>query len=1340
MDKSVLSTIGGDRVVAHISPQLPMTVQTRLVLIFPDRDVTVEQSSISHLKSGRDGTVSQIAYRMPPISIVSTTSLHHIPWRLEILRKRGDVIAEDHTSGFAFAFASPPHLFEVVPSRFPVSQQASFIFLSGVSLSGASVFINGQKLSSDLIISSSINHVVFRTVPQDTFATNIVGLVNITVSSEHGILSNTISLSTEASPFEVDVHIVPSAQLSTNSPLVVPSTCGVLQLPAVVASIPLGEESNTQPSYNFSIRTDDASTEFQTIASSVDSTALLSQSGLFSNDTALQGRFVFVLVTVERGSQVGQTLLVVSRHVLSDALALTVSSHRSTLTVNHSPFQHCPDFLDTRIDVEWMIDGKPIGPLTPVPPSEPTIPALDSPAVLGLGARLALPLTGSFAYEVRVNAVNVNTGLTIRTGMTNGVVTLPAPKINVVINGGARMITVPAGTAAFEITGMALSSGNLTGATYKWSCISVLSTQMECPPSILPHSIVSNGMLTSFNISTLDVADGDEFEMSLRVERDGLMAGVDSLSLQVGKEGQTIFPEITVQSFGGMASGSPVTDFSFQCYERVIFSSLLAATGNESDQALDYQLFRQDDTDTDFIRKTSRLLLSHAGYWSLSDRKATLLGIDMVHLVPGRYMLNGLIGENESATVARSWEFNVESCAEVVLSPMPIRNGYVDETVFHVVAKSNGRRDGSVFVFSVRPTNETEGETGKLTSSASKNEATPVIRPDLIYSQDGREVLCSFTVSQSGQFNVVVHMYDSSGSTLQASAEIDGIISVATRDQERTDVATSTKVEWLQRALHQCDETTVLWLVSQNGFDSTAQSELVDEVVTMLLALSSMPVHTVLAAGRIVDACAAVTKFGGAISMDRLETLLVVVERVTSASVASGGSDVLLREPLERFYASINEQLPVALTTRATNDLESISKTANKTKRSAISTITLAMTTGRECGSTDQLKVTFNSSGEERVDDYRIGIECYSGQIDSLPPKPDLYKACNSASKGTERFENGGIIMSSEQHDVLAGHGDKEIAYSGIMNTRFFQRSVVDGRVRLVKMKRQDECYRTQMIVNMDFLAPNSQRKKDDDDEVCDSAGTLVKWDAEDGEDETTMTGQSENVNKVTMKDNGEVSVTVEKTTSGSMQLQLNKTALRACRSLNLVTVPESNRRVGIIVGISTSCLVICLLILLVLCVRRFKRTTGGKKGSVDDSATAWQDPNEHAAETARDNHEWDWDIAGTTSRTLADGRTAANSGNFQAAGDELFDEESVTVLASVFENGHDNLMDDDEMTEFANTQSLSSIFRYIESVHGMDSGSEENEAGEEDEIANYLRDEFGRNSSAGKTPRRSPV
>lgn len=1164
--RPVFSSVGGDVISAILAPKLPSNASVVLVLHHPSVNVFVSQ--MPQLNNTPSLTnVSKLFFRLPPLPLDSLPQ--HIPWRIAVTHPVGTFFAEDKTASFKFIVKSPPTISRIFPDRLPFQPRQNLVYLLGRNLTGAIVVQDGSKLPLPRIVSASATHIAFSFV--HTIQTNsATQRVKVSVVSPDGLESLPVDLIVDPFIPILSARVLSSMQSSFLQHFTIPQPCTNRQPPTIAASLKnFGRSTSfSTVTFNFSLRLDDTlEADFRQFYSGTSRIATLYDKTLFSRSLQLTDRSVAVLVSVTSNSSIYYTVLVISRHLTDKNVGVVVSERPSSssdgdiaveLHASVAPLGGCFGMKAFKISFSWKID--------------------DIPVSAPLGSSVVVNSAAEFSYSVDVRVLD-HSGKILRTGAAHGFVPARFVPISVIVNGGSKYLAVPSGQTNFRIYAEILPVGIHLRLALEWECKQV-SKDASCPAAMWPSSVRNK---SEFMVSTVGVRNGTTVSYTVRVLNDGVRLAIWSMILNVGSVNLVPFPETVVRSYGNSDPGSLAT-FSFHCFERVIFSWSATRSLDESYPEMDFWLRPSDNNETNVLQERNGVLITRNGYWGVLNRTGQFLGIDLSILPHGAYVLHSFVNKNTPITPARSWEMVVLPCVSAFISEPSSVEGFANETVFHISAFTEPAIQ-AVYAVHLQHGNSSVTPRSFTDFDESLNIPTSTVRAD--YSG----ATLSFTVPITGQFFITVDIYDASGSRILLSVQSNSTISVGTNP----DVKSFSFERVVTDAIaHQDYETLILSLDRpQNNFMLPAA--LLDKVLSGLLLTLDNYAPPVLTAARILRGCTSVITKDAPQDLTSLSRLRVVAQRTVSSCLAHAASETILRQELQDFFVAFLNLLSSNSNGTIDNNL---SHFISEIRLFAADAFALTLSTGVECGSIQRATISYSFTTQ--VDDFRLGSECYWGQIAALTPEPFTYEPCIDNVTDDKNTGKTHFVMTTEQVDVFAREDDTDILRSGIMRARLFHRATSLNNVSITDEASLAMCYRTRLIVKptnliLDFSTNQSR------DIYCHGVGRLMKGSQLLSPNISFEDGIT--VSELIFDNSGQIVVSIEQSGNDAVQLWLNTTTFQHCLNYQISTQSDAVKVVPIATGVVTA---LALLLAIAMVFFAVKKRKSPSRPPLPRNRTGW--------------------------------------------------------------------------------------------------------------------------------------
>lgn len=1240
--RAVLSSEGGDQVSAVITPKLPKGAYATLVLHHTSGNISISQSTTSSNSSPLPN-LSEPVFVLPPLPPDPLTQ--PLPWHVFVTHAGGRSVAMDQTSGFKFIILHPPKISQILPQRMHVPPTQTIVYLLGSNLQAGVIIQDGFSLPSSRIISISSTHIAFKLV-RSFRQISRPRQINISVISPQRLKSDRVVLTIDPNLPVFTARVLNAVQSSTIRQFSIPAPCGTWQQPTVSASLLL--RSDLPITYNFSLRLDAAPSDgFSTLYSGNSSIATINDTSLFSLSPQSNQRTFAVLVVASHNYSDYSTIIIVNRFVKDKVLGLSVSEMPGGSSYLDPALQlqaFVPPLTSCAIDTSYLVKF---------------FWKIDDESVLSpLGNSIFVTSTAAFTYTVDVHVVDYS-GKVVLKGSACGNVGKRNTPVSVAINGGLSSVILPTGLESYQIRAEVLSAVFTPTLLLEWSCVEL----PQRTPCLSPLWSASSRSTSVFNISTLGVEVGPSVEYSIQVSDGATLLQTSKMMLTVGSEDIIPFPETVMRSYGSTDPGTIIKDHNFHCFERVLLSWDAELRDNLSLSNSFFWLKQEPFHDVNILRERSDVLLSYNGYWSLQNRSVRLLGIDLSTLVNGEYKLFAATGDNDQSTPTLSWDISVRSCVTAYISDPSSYSGIANRTLFHISVFTKPSVQG-VYVLSLQNQNSTATNSEQehnllhLSSQSSRdhNISSP-ISCRIITRGSYNGATLSFVAPYSGEFYVNVDVYDISGSRLLATVQTSRSISVTSNfDTKHMDAETFLTSAILQ-SRHDCVVSVLKTLPIQTNLSETLLEALTSEII-LLSYHRSPPVVTV---ADIIHASETLVVLDASRNLTRQSYLRNGVERLVASSLAHATSEGTLRHPLQSFYSTSNRLLGVFdREERNENMLQRL----DENRQSATNVFSVLMSTGRECGSVERVVIALGPPSE--FDEYRLGIECYFGQVSALPPEPYTYEICNN-DINLRKVGHESIVMTFEQVDVAFQEQTASIVRSPIVESFFLSRVTDLNIVSTSFLTRSSVCYRTRLVVNSSaFEIPSTLRQSQNF--YCHGAGEIIVQSGNASQDFSSQAMST--VSEFSLYNDTHIFVSTVLTESVALQLRLNTTTLKECQASNVSVQASSLRLVSIVTGVVIAVGLFLIIMIILFLLRRRRKPL---RVSIPRDGRGWDAMLESASYTAssdrsfgfverdsRSSHITGWDEAYETTENRRAGSVLVHDDQYSVYGDRAFVNEDV--------------------------------------------------------------------------------
>ena len=1091
-------------------------------------------------------------FTLPQVDFVG-----RVTWQLLVEFDGVTRVAED-ASNYEIIFAPIPHLVAVFPTVLDARTE-NLMLITGRALQAmTAIFLNEQRIPNGDVLHVSENEIRLRLQPWPSLSGSVAKLTVATT----GRRSNAVAVTYSIGGLLLQTVLPGTTYDMATATSHIPVICGRVQAPTIMARVYNTSVLAESPTYSFAMRTSDMSlAKFWPLSTgTATAVAIADPENLFKDEEEFEDRVLHVLVSVSVNESVKyEKLLFISRRLKTNILGVTVMPSAQGLSMRNAPLvmeahalslRNCPDALGTRIEYEWRVNGTDAIAHTSETPS--SLGDIAVPSVIGFGSRIIVPNDGLFSYSVTAVAKRNGTGTVISRAVSfgYGIVVRQRGRVDAVINGGLRSLSLPTGLSNFLVAVEVFDMRSVEDFKYEWKCTLTSDLNEPCPENLSPDQLGTTSDGSSFNISTVGVGEGINVEYTVTA-RSGLhVSDPVNLTLTVGSASSPVYPDTKLKAASALleevGDGVP----QFECFEPVILSLLWdSAVKNTS-----FRLFKDGD-DIDLLANVpDGFLLTHSGYWSPSNRTAHFFGIQRQVLQPGTYTLFSTLETNSSAEGFASWVFGVKRCSNLVLLEPAVTRGETNLTSFQLLTAQPLLQTPRLFSFSL--THESNPETKLFISNLpNSNNSTTFCE----WGCTGEDAV-SFQVSTPGRYEIHVDIFDPSGSFLLASATGKTVLVVeaAQPDSSRPESATPF-VRNLQIARLHGDKTSFLDSVSflepetslGNGFCRRAV-----EALSVLVASSwSFPFLN----ARIIWACAALLDLLDSSCDNDVTAIRQVAEEAVQRHVSDDLPSELLQPAMTAFYQSANAKISrMSGSSRLiTMRQSSEDPVFTELRSSARTNLLLLLSTARECGYTGRLTVPFQSnlridisSGTPEVpvfDDYRVAINCFSGQVASIGPEPVLCRRCLGRQDSGKRVSGEQIYTTTEQHSSDIQTARKGTLSGPTVQNVVFRRISENGKLTLATSEKElTGCYQTRVSAYAsEDIAPDALSVKNAQ-VPCDGAGAIVKFDVT-GASENEASNQSTTVSLFEIGTDGRISAYVEGQLPVSVRMNVDSVKLRQC-------------------------------------------------------------------------------------------------------------------------------------------------------------------------------------------------
>lgn len=891
---------------------------------------------------------------------------------------------------------------------------------------------------------------------------------------------------------------------------------------------------------------------------------MLQNTSIFSSDPQLARRTLAILVQVSHNSSNYSTVVIINRRVDSQKVGLSLSetpagsSYLDTalkLQAFVSPLTSCLSDASYRVDFFWKVG--------------------DEPATSPFGSSIIVTSTTSFSYAVNVRVVDHNGKLVFGSAGYGNIGARTVP-LAVVVNGGLSSVTLPPDLDSYYINAKVLSASVLSKVLFDWTCIE-LPQRVACRA---PLWNANNRRVSSFNITTKGIKIGTSVEYFVKVSDGDVSTMSPKMVLTVGPNSTTSFPETVTRTYGNTDPATIATDFNFECFERAIWSWDVQSDSDLSPFQPYFWLKQDASSDANIFDENPDALLTYNGYWTIQNRSSRLLGVDLSALDTGQYTLYGTAVGDANSVPTHSWNLSVRPCVTAFLSDSSGWDGVANQTVFHVSAFTKPALQ-AVYVLTLQGLNSTMRDfqpQEKLLRPSSQLTQNRTEYATLHFSRTTRGLsngaTISFVVPFVGNFSIIIDVYDASGSRLLTSVRSAYPINVSSS----SDTKSLDNENTLTNAILQSDHDTVISILKTIPAQTNFSKTLMEALTTEFMLLSSNRSPSVVTVADTVQALTSFVSLDVSKNSTRRVFLRGSVERLVASSLAQAAGEGALRSPLQNFYASIGNALG---SSDSQPSHESVIQEFDETRQSAANTFSVLLSTGLECGSVQQAFVSFGPG--DHLDEYRLGTECYPGQVNALPPEPYTFEAC--ASEGIPLDSTvGNIVMTTGQVDTYSGEGDANILRSPIIETVFLRRVTDLNEVSVTTLPQPSVCYRTRLVVNISGLT-SSLNFRQSQDFNCHDAGEIVVRSANASQDASFRVDST--VSDFNVANETHISVSTLQTESVAVQLRLNATTLQQCQDTNVSVQAGVVKIVPILIGLVIAVGLILIIIIILCLVRR---------------------------------------------------------------------------------------------------------------------------------------------------------
>lgn len=751
----------------------------------------------------------------------------------------------------------------------------------------------------------------------------------------------------------------------------------------------------------------------------------------------------------------------------------------------------------------WRVNNTIVQPLSNASSSLDT---LSTAVTTGFGNRLVVPVRGRFVYVVHAVLLQRSTNRVLARAVATGsaIVESALLPFKAVLNGAASTITLPTGTATYPIRAHVYDQsqyGTLSPSQrpfqYEWSCITVFEhTESPCTPQLFsPWLLHERTDVSSFQISTVGVEAGTRVVYSLYVWSDGMRAR--SLSLTVIVVPESALPVFPIEAKLRTASTSfartiltegPV----FKCFESVFVS-----WNQTLSDPLDFKLVRNGEQRDYLANSPDDTVIVHSGYWAKDDPYGRFFAVSISSLPAGPYTLYGAVGTTAGPGAGTSWQFVVETCPILVVPDMPITEGKANQTIFYASAYSLPSSD-NLYAFLLHPVSDNLEGNSTAVGAKERNFFSSVC----LDGCTGKPALW-FTVPRPGRYRLVVEMYDPNGSYLLASEQANTTLTVEGLDTIPNDLSSSAADVLNMSVMHRDEAAFLDALFSIPSRDDSISETVLNSTFNALEAVVYSPATNALQNTHFVRACARLLELEIFTSPMYIQRTLDIVEAAVTNSIYSGSPGFHIREVLTEFYKSATTRLFSDSQASRVNH-EKLREMATRTRRSAAMTIPLVLSAGRACGVIDSERVDMSGSFEEsdsvvrrnqsKYDEYRIGVSCYFGQIESLPPEPAVVRACTGPKHEARKHDGNVYVLASvEQNDVLKKPAEPDMYSGPQMQVVLYQQIELNGRITLEATNGSwSACYETLVSADVPEIMSEQFSSVENRRVTCTDAGSIT--------------------------------------------------------------------------------------------------------------------------------------------------------------------------------------------------------------------------------------------------------
>ncbi|CDF35208.1 unnamed protein product [Chondrus crispus] len=427
-------------------------------------------------------------------------------------------------------------------------------------------------------------------------------------------------------------------------------------------------------------------------------------------------------------------------------------------------------------------------------------------------------------------------------------------------------------------------------------------------------------------------------------------------------------------------------------------------------------------------------------------------------------------------------------------------------------------------------------------------------------------------------------MYDPTGTVLLESKDED--VEIHVRDSMTTSTLSSPAdaddvAGSMARSLTQMDEVAFLGFVVQlTALPSVSPGDF-ETAVDGLKKISSSRMRNPFQAVRVIDTCAGIVQHEDFSRLDLLRSLVLVVQscvRRTQQSLSSGKE---IKDSLARFYGAAADTIAASSGSDSRNlqTSEGDGDPMGDVRTAASQDLFLVLAMGAECGAAARVAVPRLSaasstqkesdSNNSLFDDYRVGINCFGGQVRSLSPDPPLLEICRG-EPGRNTGVNAGveIFTAAERHETC----DRDLPTETLQGPTLYVETLQwggDGTqdLGLVKSNPKGECFRSTVSVFGMKGNEEDSRFKDGNRITCRNAGKIFVHEAKAGSEAGFENATTTDVSDFQLHPTGRISASAEHSHPAAIRMEVNGTLLRACLDLSTL---EGSRGSGLAVMLAS--------------------------------------------------------------------------------------------------------------------------------------------------------------------------